>query len=218
MKKDKYIVIFSVLFIVSLYFIDQILQVSYFYKVIFKLFMIATSYLVGKNFFNMSFDFLRFKKIKNYKKGIILSILTFSIIFIGFFIINNFMDLDILKSEFINKYKLTGYKFFIASFYLVIINSFIEEYFFRGFIFLNYKNRKIGNILSSITFSIYHISNFQNWFDNKLLLILPIISLVIAGMIFNYLVSITDDIYNSYIPHMFADLSIVIIGYFIIIH
>jgi len=218
MKKDKYIVIFSVLFIIALYIVDQILQMSYFYKVMFKLCMIAISYLVGKNFFNMSFDFLRFKNIRSYKKGIMLSFLTFTIIFVGFFIVNNFMDLNVLKSEFINKYKLTGYKFFIASFYLVIINSFLEEYFFRGFIFLNYENKKTGNILSSIMFSIYHISNFQNWFDNKLFLIIPIISLVIAGMIFNYLVSINDDIYNSYIPHMFADLSIVIIGYFIIIH
>ena len=218
MKKDKYIIIYSVLFIVSLYIIDQVFQMSYFYKVIFKLFMIAISYLVGKFFFNMSFNFLRFKKIRSYKKGLMLSLLAFSIIFIGFLIINNFMNFDILKNEFINKYKLTGYKFFIASFYLVVINSFIEEYFFRGFIFLNYKNRKTGNIFSSIMFSIYHISNFQNWFDNKFLLVIPITSLVIAGIIFNYLVSITDDIYNSYIPHMFADLAIVIIGFFLIIH
>ena len=128
------------------------------------------------------------------------------------------MDLTILKNEFLNKYQLDGIKFFIASFYLIFINSFIEEYFFRGFIFLNLENKKFANLFSSFIFAIYHISNFQNWFTNYFMLIIPLVGLIIGGMIFNYLSTINEDIYNSYIPHMLADLSLVIIGYFLIIH
>ena len=217
MKKNKFIILYSLSLIISLYFVDQILEINYFLKVFFKIILIILSFLIGKRF-NMSFNFLKFKSIKNYKVGLLISLFTFIIIFISFMILREFMDLTILKNEFLNKYQLDGIKFFIASFYLIFINSFIEEYFFRGFIFLNLENKKFANLFSSFIFAIYHISNFQNWFTNYFMLIIPLVGLIIGGMIFNYLSTINEDIYNSYIPHMLADLSLVIIGYFLIIH
>jgi membrane protease YdiL (CAAX protease family) len=118
--------------------------------------------------------------------------------------------------EFKNKYELTGFKFFAASAYLVVVNAFLEEYFFRGFIFFNIKNRNLAYVFSSLAFSIYHISNFKNWFSNDFLVILPLGGLILSGVLFNYLDEKSGDIYNSYIPHFFADLAIVIIGFFII--
>jgi membrane protease YdiL (CAAX protease family) len=118
--------------------------------------------------------------------------------------------------EFKNKYELTGIKFFIASIYLVVFNAFLEEYFFRGFVFFNLNNRKFAYVFSSLAFSIYHISNFKNWFTNDLLIIIPLAGLFLSGILFNNLDSKSKDIYNSYIPHFAADLAIVIIGYFII--
>lgn len=217
MEKKKFIIIYSLFLVISLYFVDQILEINYFLKVLFKIILILLSFIIGKQY-NLSFKFLKFKHIKNYKIGLLISLFTFFIIFIGFMILKEFIDLTILKNEFLNKYQLDGFKFFIASFYLIFINSFIEEYFFRGFIFLNLENKKFSNLFSSFIFAIYHISNFQNWFTNYFMLIIPLIGLIIGGMIFNYLSTINKDIYNSYIPHMLADLSIVIIGYFLIIY
>jgi len=118
--------------------------------------------------------------------------------------------------EFKNKYQLTGFKFIAASVYLVVVNAFLEEYFFRGFIFFNLENKKFTYIFSSSAFSIYHISNFKNWFSTDLLVFLPLAGLFLSGLLFNYLDEKSGDIYNSYIPHFFADLAIVIIGFFII--
>jgi len=139
-------------------------------------------------------------------------------IFIAFFILKDWIDLNSIKNDFINKYQLNGIKFFIASFYLIFINALLEEYFFRGFIFFNIPNRKFAYFFSSFLFSIYHLSNFINWFEQPVVLILPLLGLFIVGILFNYLCSLTEDIFHSYIPHLFADLAIVIIGYFIIIH
>jgi len=218
MKKQNFIIFYSLFFVLSLYFIDQILAISYFYKVLYKITLVLMSYIIGKKYFKMNFDYLKFKDIRKYKLGIILSIISFISIFIAFFILKRWINLDIIKSEFIYKYKLDGIKFFVASFYLIVINAFLEEYFFRGFLFLNFKNKKLAWFFSPMMFSIYHLSNFINWFEKPLILLIPLFGLFFVGIIFNYLCNQSSDIFNSYIPHLFADLAIVIIGYFIIIH
>lgn len=217
MNKKNFIILFTVFFITSLYLVDQVFEIAYIFKVLIKLTFIILSAFLGKYFFNINFSFLKFKTLKRYKLGIYISIFTFFIIFLGFIIVRNFMDFETLKYEFIHKYHLDGLAFFIASFYLIFINSFIEEYFFRGFIYKNIEKKTFANAFSSISFSIYHLPNFQNWFNNPIFLLFPLIGLIIGGLLFNYLVSESDDIYNSYIPHMFADMSLVIIGYFLII-
>jgi membrane protease YdiL (CAAX protease family) len=218
MKKHFFIITFSIFFVLALYFVDQILEISYFYKVLFKILLILLSFLISKYVFSMSFKFLKPKKIDKYKIGIYLSIIGFVSIFLTFFLLKDWIDLNSIKNDFINKYQLDGAKFFVASFYLIFINAFLEEYFFRGFIFFNFHNRKFAYFFSSIMFSIYHLSNFINWFEKPIILILPLSGLFIVGIVFNYLCSLTDDVFHSYIPHLFADLAIVIIGYFIIIH
>ena len=218
MKKQFFIIIYSLFFVIALFFVDQIFEISYFYKVLFKISLILFSIIISKNFFAIHFNYLKPKNINRYKIGIYLSLISFAGIFIAFFILKNWIDFNSIRSDFIHKYQLDGVKFFIASFYLIFINAFLEEYFFRGFIFFNILNKKFAYIYSSFLFSIYHLSNFLNWFDRPIILVIPLVGLLIVGFLFNYLCSLTQDIYHSYIPHLFADLAIVIIGYFIIIH
>lgn len=215
MKNNTFIITFTIVFISVLYFVDAILTFSYASKVATKVILLVLSFVLGKKI-GLDFTFLKFKGIKQYKKGIIFSVISFSSITIGFFIIKSFLDIPTLVNEFTNKYELVGLSFLIASIYLVFINSFLEEFFFRGFIFLNMKNKYLAYGFSSVAFSIYHISNFQNWFNNNLIIVFPVIGLILSGLIFNYLDHENKDIYNSYFPHLFADLAIVIIGFLII--
>jgi membrane protease YdiL (CAAX protease family) len=218
MKKQFFIISYSLFFVIALFFVDQILEISYFYKVLTKAILILISFAISKYYFSMSFDYLKPKNVRQYKTGIYLSIISFLGIFITFFILKDWIDMNSIKNDFINKYQLNGIKFFIASFYLIFINALLEEYFFRGFIFFNIFNKKFAYFFSSFLFSVYHLSNFINWFEQPILLILPLSGLFIVGILFNYLCDLTQDIFHSYIPHLFADLAIVIIGYFIIIH
>jgi len=218
MKKQFFIIIYSIIFVIALYFADQVLEISYFYKVILKILLILLSLFISKFIYGIKSNFLKPKKLYKYKIGFILSIISFISIFIVFFLLKDWIDLNTIKNDFVNKYQLDGMKFFIASFYLIFINAFLEEYFFRGFIFFNIINKKFAYFFSSILFSIYHLSNFINWFDKPIVLIVPLVGLFIVGIIFNYLCSLTEDVFHSYIPHLFADLAIVIIGYFIIIY
>lgn len=215
MKKNIFIVIFTVIFISILYYVDAALKVNYLSKVLIKLGLLIISFVLGKKI-GLDYSFLKPQKIKTYKKGLIVSIIAFASIIIGFLIVKDFMDYQVMINEFQNKYELTGIKFFIASIYLIVVNAFLEEYFFRGYIFFNLSNRYFAYIFSSLAFSVYHLSNFKNWFKNDALIIIPVVGLFLSGILFNYLDSKSKDIYNSYIPHFFADLAIVIIGCFII--
>jgi membrane protease YdiL (CAAX protease family) len=215
MKNNIFVVLFTILFVVILYYVDAALRLNYLNKVFIKIGLIALSFFIGRAI-GLDFSFLKPKKTKVYRKGFIVSIIAFSAVIIGFLVIRNYLDYQVMIDEFKNKYELTGIKFFIASIYLVVFNAFLEEYFFRGFVFFNLNNRKFAYVFSSLAFSIYHISNFKNWFTNDLLIIIPLAGLFLSGILFNNLDSKSKDIYNSYIPHFAADLAIVIIGYFII--
>jgi membrane protease YdiL (CAAX protease family) len=215
MKKNMFVVTFTIVFVVILNYIDAALRLNYLNKVLIKISLIVLSYILGR-IIGLDLSFLKPKKTKAYKKGLVVSIIAFAVIIIGFLVIRNYLDYQVMIDEFKNKYELTGIKFFIASIYLVVFNAFLEEYFFRGFVFFNLNNRKFAYVFSSLAFSIYHISNFKNWFTNDLLIIIPLAGLFLSGILFNNLDSKSKDIYNSYIPHFAADLAIVIIGYFII--
>ncbi len=84
--------------------------------------------------------------------------------------------------------------------------------------FLNIKKlgyKKLGYILSSLLFAIYHISNINGWFTG-FTFVLSLIGLFIGGVIFSYLDDKKDTFLNSYIIHICADLAIVIIGYIVL--
>jgi membrane protease YdiL (CAAX protease family) len=215
MKKNIFIVTFTAVFIGILYYVDAALEMNYLSKVLIKIGLLVISFILGK-IMGFDYSFLKPNKTKAYKKGLLVSIIAFISIIIGFLIIKNFLNYQVMIDEFQNKYELTGAKFFIASAYLIVVNAFLEEYFFRGYIFFNLSNKYFAYIFSSLAFSIYHISNFKNWFNNDWLVLVPLVGLILSGLLFNYLDSKSEDIYNSYIPHFFADLAIVIIGFFII--
>lgn len=98
--------------------------------------------------------------------------------------------------------------------YISFINSLLEEFFFRGFLFLNLQRisgRKFAYILSAFVFSIYHIAIMGNWFS-PIIFIIAMIGLFVGALIFNYLNEKSGNIYNSWIVHMMANLSINTVG------
>lgn len=214
----KYIIIlYSFITIALLYFVDQIIQVNYLLKVSLKLLLMGGVFFINQHLkTNMTKNFFTVKKIKTYKIGLFLSILSFISIFIGFLISRSFIDFSTLRQDFFVKYELTGIKFIIASIYLVLVNSFLEEYFFRGFIFYNLNNKYIAHITSSTFFAVYHLANFINWFEHKIFLLFPLTGLIVGGIIFNLLIEKSKDLYNAWLVHLTADVAIVIIGIFIL--
>ena len=207
-----------------LYVADQILTLNYLSKIILKFILFSTFPIVyslktGDDIFKYSFK--NFFKQKNhgsrFNVNILLGVSVFLLILVTYVFLRPFIDTGQLVQEFNDKYEINKSNLVYYSLYLVFINSFVEEFFFRGFIFLNLKKaglRKIGYFISAFLFAVYHISNIQNWLYIYVF-ILALVGLFVGGLIFNYLDDKEETFLNSWFVHICADLAIVLIGFHI---
>lgn len=211
MKRNLiYILITSVFACLILYYVERILLFSYEMKTLCKIILFIT-FPIGYLLFFKNHSQKEEKK-NSLFLSIILSILTFLIIWIGYFIFHDFVNFSTISNEL----KLTEKEYIIRGIYIILGNSFLEEFFFRGFIFLNLQKIgfvKFAYIYSSLLFAIYHIALFQTWFPIPVML-LVLFSLFIVGFIFNKLVLRVSSFTGSWIVHMSCDLAIILIGWF----
>lgn len=216
--KKKYIVVSSLIACIILYFVEQVLVVSYVVKTVIKImFFIVIPYIYMKFMKKQSKSkALNYKNVDkhNLKMGFLFGIMSFIIILITYYILRNIIDLQSISEDLQNKSKITASSFIFVGLYITLGNSFLEEYFFRGFIFLNlyeHKSKKFAYIYSSLLFGLYHIGIFKAWF-NIGLVGLALIGLITIGFIFNWLDTKSKNFFNSWLVHILADSAIILIG------
>lgn len=217
LNKSIYIIISSLLLALSVCFVDAIIQPNYFIKcivkVIFYLLIPTTYFIINKDEFN------EFKKMfkpnkKDFKKTILLSISIYLIIVFGYFIIRNFLDFSKVTSNLIGNMGIDLTNYLYVTLYIAFLNSFLEEFFYRGYAFITLKkhtSRLFAYIYSSTIFAFYHIGMMLESFYLPTL-ILATISLFIAGCIFNYFNEKANNIYPSWIFHMFINFGLNTVG------
>jgi len=211
-----YISIATIITVALLYFFDQVMQVNYLTKVSIKLFLFSLfpAIYIVKTGSNVIRDSLKNRNRKGRGLSILLGIALFLIILLAYFIARELMDIHVILGEFEEKYKIDSRSILYYGLYITFINSLLEEFFFRGFIFLNIIKlgfRKTAYIISSLAFSVYHIANYKNWFSVELFL-LASLGLFIGGCIFNALDEKDHSFFNSWFVHICADVAIVLIG------
>lgn len=164
-------------------------------------------------------DFKHFKQLFSFRKsGIMKSLLLGLIVYIAilgaYFITRNFIDFSNVTTSLTSGMGINANNFIYVFVFIAFMNSFLEEFFFRGYGFITlkkYTNRKFAYIFSSVIFAIYHVGMLIEMFNIGILFLL-LIGLIIGGCIFNYLNESTDNIYPSWFVHMFANFAINTIG------
>ena len=104
--------------------------------------------------------------------------------------------------------------FWIVCFHVSLVNSLVEEFFFRGYAFLLLKKSVktvYAYLFSSLMFALYHITIIYKWFSFPIF-IFSILSIMLLGFILNYLDEKNGNIYNSWMSHMFVNFGINTIG------
>lgn len=158
-------------------------------------------------------DFLRFKKETLYK-SFMLGILIYISIVVGFTLMQPLLSLDTIKASLLSNVSVDKENFLYVALYITFINSWIEEFFFRGFGYFSIKlktSRKKSMFLSSLLFALYHISIVRDW-AHPILVGLSILGLFFVGIFFILLNEANQTIYKSWVVHMFANLAINTIG------
>ena len=206
------------LFSIAITLIDAFVRPNYFLKIPIKiLFFLALPIL----FFLKNKDVLRdFKKIFVFKKAGILKALllglgVYAVILGGYFLTRNIIDFSNVTSSLTEGMGITAENFIFVSLYISLMNSFLEEFFFRGFGFITlkkYTSRSVAYLFSSTLFAIYHIGMLVGMFNLGALALL-LMGLIIGGCIFNYLNELNDNIYPSWFVHMFANFAINTVGF-----
>lgn len=216
-KKNTYIVTSVFVFSILVSLIDAVVKPDYFVKIPIKiLFFLALPMLffaVNKK------DFRDFKQLFVFKKGgflksLLLGIAIYAVIVGGYFLTRNVIDFSNVTSNLTQGMGITADNFIFVSLYISLMNSFLEEFFFRGYGFITlkkYTNRKFAYIFSSTIFAIYHVGMLLGSFNFGALFLL-LIGLIIGGCIFNYLNELNDNIYSSWFVHMFANFAINTVG------
>ncbi|MBQ6998341.1 MAG: CPBP family intramembrane metalloprotease [Clostridia bacterium] len=149
------------------------------------------------------------------KTALMLCIPVFVIILVSYWLLKDVFDFSGVTKALTNNIGVNSDNFVIVSIYISFVNSFVEEFFFRGFAFLSLKritSGKTASIFSAVMFSLYHIAIMTGWFSVGVFVI-TLAGLFIGGLIFNYLNSRSDNIYTSWFVHMFANFAINTIGF-----
>ncbi len=210
MKKN--LILFSVLFAcIIMAVVDAVIMPGYIIKSIIKIVLfLVIPFLFSKDCF---------KYLKVGKKGIgsalFLGIIIYFVILGAYYIFKDIFDFSALTESLGETTGVNKSNFIWVSIYISFVNSFLEEFFFRGFAFLTLKNlssRRFAYIFSSTVFALYHIAMMIGWFGVPVLLIV-VAGLFAGGLIFNKLDEIYDNIYISWHVHMFANFAINTIGF-----
>lgn len=215
-KSIKGILGISIGSIIVMYILDSIINTGYFQKSIIKVLMflvLPMLYTLYDKNIKVSDNF-KIKSMKELSYSLILGIGVYLVILITYFILKDFIDLSNIIEMLDKDASVNKDNFLRIALYISFVNSLLEEFFFRGFLFLNLKRisgRSFAYIISALLFSLYHVAIMGNWF-NPILFIVAMIGLFTGALIFNYLNEKSGNIFNSWIVHMMANLSINTVG------
>ncbi len=213
----KVIIAYSIVCLIVLYVIEQVLMIPYIIKTIIKIPMFTLLPFVINHYLIKLKLSLRIKKSEQrfiFRWSVIIFIITFT----AAFALKAFIDIDAISYDFSNRMMLSPKDMIPAAVYTIFVNSLIEEYFFRGFIFQGLLKQGWNipaYIISSAAFAVYHVSIFAAWFGLGLMALM-LLGLFSGGLIFAYFVKRTESILASWFIHISTDLSLIIFGFWML--
>lgn len=216
-KRTAYsVIIIVIISCLLMAYVDAVISPPYFIKSLLKIItFLAFPFLLCGIHKSLSFKSVFKLDQKSLRLSLILGALVYVIILGSYLTIGKLFDFSNVTNSLSSNIGVNKGNFFYVAIYISFINSLLEEFFFRGFAFLNLKrvfSKRFAYVFSSITFALYHVAMMVSWFD-PLLFILLIVSLFCAGLIFDFLNDKYENIYCSWLVHMCANFAINTIGF-----
>lgn len=194
--------------------VDGIIQPHYAWKSIIKIclfIIIPLIYILYNKQYQIFRDFIISKK--SLKIGFLLGSIVYLITVFGYFLVKNWIDFSNITVSLNESVHVTKENFIYVALYISIINSFIEEIFFRGFnqYFTKHWKYICSVLFCSVLFALYHVAMMIGWYDIFEFSI-AIFALFIIGVFFHYINKKTGSIFTSWIVHFFANFGVNTVG------
>lgn len=198
--------------LIIVFLVEQVWKPGYFIKSAVKLCSFACAVVLYAVIAKRKVsELIRLKRPKNVKKLVLCTALFFFGIGILFLIFKNNIDWTNIRQSLVTKEGLTRTNCFFVFAYIILVNSFLEEAFFRGFLSGLIPNRTVSFPLSALLFSVYHVGIIGTWF-HPFLLIFCIVGLAAVGLFLQFLLERYHSVVASYIVHASANVAINTIG------
>ena len=215
MKKHISLLVFASLFVLLMAPVDLWLAPNYWVKSAVKIVLFVIVPLGLNRVFKwvQLRDLLVFKK-KGRWQVIVGSLVVYAFIIGIYLVVGPLFDLSGVTMALEETMAINRDNFIFVALYIPIVNAFVEEFFFRGILFIalnKYIKSTFAYLISASFFSVYHVAIMSNWFSIPLFLLL-VFSLLVAGLLFNWINEKTGSIYASYFIHAASNLAINTIG------
>lgn len=210
------IIIITIISIFLMFIIEFFIVPGYIVKSLIKIsvFLIVPLIYIGIDKNINILDYFKVHSRRQFISAIVLGLSTYILIIGGYFILTTYGDLSEIRQLLYESRDINKKNFLYIALYISFINSLLEEFFFRGFLFLSLSKtttRPIAYTVSALAFAGYHIGIMADW-SNILIFLLALMALFGVALIFNYLNEISKNIYNSWLVHMFANLALNTVG------
>ncbi len=163
----------------------------------------------------ISLDFCRLPKGKALRHCLLWGAGVYGGILLAYFIFATFIDLPTIAALLQENLSVNKENFLFVAVYISLVNSFLEEFFFRGmayFPFVPALGKGKAALFSAAAFSLYHVAILLGWFSIWLFLLI-LLGLFIAGLFFLWLDEQYDTILCSWLVHGCANLAINTVGF-----
>lgn len=214
--KKLHIPILVIIACIVMGIVDAVIQPGYAIKSAIKIIMFLLIPIVYGLFLK---EFNIKNLMKPDKKGLCIALclgfVIYGVVLGAYWIFKDVFDFSALTGSLNETTGVNKSNFIWVAIYISFVNSLLEEFFFRGFSFITLKkltSRRFAYVFSSMVFALYHIAMMIGWFGLPVILI-SLVGLFIGGMIFNRFDEKRENIYLSWLIHMFANFATNTIGF-----
>ena len=214
--KKLHIPILVIIACIVMGIVDAVIQPGYAIKSAIKIIMFLLIPIVYGLFLK---EFNIKNLMKPDKKGLCIALclgfVIYGVVIGAYWIFKDVFDFSALTGSLNETTGVNKSNFIWVAIYISFVNSLLEEFFFRGFSFITLKkltSRRFAYVFSSMVFALYHIAMMIGWFGLPVILI-SLVGLFIGGMMFNRFDEKSENIYLSWLIHMFANFATNTIGF-----
>lgn len=209
----------ALIFLIVMMLTEQMLAPPYAVKSLIKLLLTCTLIGLGTALSKAGLkESIRFLPMQKAAKLIAFMIAVIPTVLLGFCLLRGFLDLPAIRQNLMQKEQLTKENCLFVFAYIALVNSFLEEAFFRGFLTGRFRCaglQKSGSLLSALAFAVYHIGIVDSWLSIPMLL-LCIAALFAAALFLQYICDHYQSVKASWLVHGCANLAINTVGILLI--
>ena len=202
-------------------YVDAVIQPQYFVKSAIKILLFSSAPILYFSIWRDRLSAARalFRpKLRSFLMALGMGVAVYAVILVGYLCLRHVVDFSGIMGKLNADAGVNAENFVYVSLYISLVNSFLEELLFRGFAFITFKrhaSRRSAYVFSSAAFAVYHAGMTFGYFNLGIFL-LTLGALFAVGLIFDFLNERSENIYTSWLVHMFANFAINTVGFILL--